>query len=925
MPAEHAQCPICRAEISPGEGFCGACGSKLDDTPVLEIRSLNYLLSELSRWETDGTLNGEQARSLRESYEGRREKLRAQLFNGRKQPGPSAPATSPPHGAKTPPPVYEEPPPKSSARAPVAKRRALLETLADPHTIRLLLYTGAAMLVVGVVIWLRDILYLKLQEPIVQATLLIIGTAALTVSGWLTILRTRLRLTGRALTLTGSLLVPVNFWFLVRSGLIESSGRAWLVCAFCAVLYGLTAATLRERLYVYLASIAAVTTAWAIIYRIESQALGLYALALMASSLIFLHLSRLFLSRPQGNRSRTDNPQSEIRIPQSNELWGLPLAYVALTGVTLCLFFYMPLRMGSSPSFSDGLLRLRSHHYDSSIAMLLFFMGAYAAWFTGRHLFTERRVLLYTMSALCLFWAEFLALDGLMLSGAVEVLLLAATALIVALAARALKDDVYPLALHRASLVASIVLAPVAFALLADALSLNITHSAILALLAASYAVLSAARLSGGVASTILAYASAVFASIAFMVALGWLNLRSETLFYTACALWPFALYSVAQLTAHMRRETQLTVPFTQIADVEFGLLLLFAILSAFALSQPSEERFLAVENLRGAVLCVLTAAIIYGALRCWRGRSFFGAAIIPLALLFEALIILQIDARWFATASALALFPYFFAMSRYAVARSLDWLAQPSAVGAEAVLGLAGVSSLVQAFFHLRVGDVMLLAPCVAFGAVSLLAFSASLRVKGQARVKYFRAGLLTLILMFALAALRAGYDPLGDVEIYTSPVGLLLLVVAYLFARRERDEYSADTSLLLWCGSLLLAGPLLMHALQYRLFLDVPAPWRDLASLCASLALIVFGVVGRLRAPVLAGATALGLELIALALTSVDWLQIPLKVYLISTGALILLTWGLLEFRREQILLMRKRFNERRETARERFGEWK
>jgi hypothetical protein len=103
------------------------------------------------------------------------------------------------------------------------------------------------------------------------------------------------------------------------------------------------------------------------------------------------------------------------------------------------------------------------------------------------------------------------------------------------------------------------------------------------------------------------------------------------------------------------------------------------------------------------------------------------------------------------------------------------------------------------------------------------------------------------------------------------------------------------------------------------------VPAPWRDLLTLCAGLALLIFGVMGRLRAPVLVGAIALVLELSSLALTSVDWLQIPLKVYLISTGALILLVWGLLEFRREQLLLMRRRLSERRETARERFGEWK
>jgi hypothetical protein len=121
------------------------------------------------------------------------------------------------------------------------------------------------------------------------------------------------------------------------------------------------------------------------------------------------------------------------------------------------------------------------------------------------------------------------------------------------------------------------------------------------------------------------------------------------------------------------------------------------------------------------------------------------------------------------------------------------------------------------------------------------------------------------------------------------------------------------------------LLAGPLLIHALQIRLFFEQPAPGRDLATLCASLGLVLFGVLRRVRAPVLVGTVSLGLELAALTLTSIDWLQVPLKIYLISMGALISLIFGLLEFRREKILSMRKRFQERRDYARERFGEWK
>jgi hypothetical protein len=733
------------------------CGSALSDTPAQAIRSLNYLLSELSRWEEDGVLAHEQASHLRESYERRREELREQLITGHQQVKPDASpqeATSFTTAQQS----QSFPPQAAKPRGP---RRVRLERLADPQTIRILLYAGAAMLVVGVVIWLRDILYLKLQEPIVQATLLALGTIIVTISGWLTILRTRVLLTGRALTLTGSLLVPVNFWFLARSGLIEQSGRAWLVCALCTVLYALTATILREKLYVYLASLATIATAWTIIYRIEREAYGLYTLALTVISLAFLHLSQMFpagtddrrkvddgrLAIDDGQRTK-NNPQSAIRNPQSYALWGLPLAHVGLVGVVLGLLFYLPLRSGSAPSLADGLFQLRLTEYDSSIAILLSAAVAYAAWFAGRRIFAGKRVAFYTMSTLALLWTEFLAADGFRFSGSAQLLLFTVTALILALTARGLKSEAWAHALHRASLMLVVVLAVVTYPVISSVATPPLTHSLILILLVSTYAVSGSMRFDGEAATETLTHAVVAFASLALVVML---------------------------------------------------------------------------------------------------------------------------------------------------------------------------------AITHFRVGDPLLLAPSLALGTTGLLLFGASFLIKTRERVRPFRAGLFALIVAFVLAALHAGFDPTSDVEVYTSPIAILLLVVAYFSTRRSWNEYAHDTSLLLWAGSILLAVPLLIHALQYRLFLDVPAPLRDLTTLCASLALVILGVVGRLRAPLLVGALALALELAALALTSVSWLQIPLKVYLISTGALILLIWGLLEFRHEQILLMRRRFNERREMARERFGEWR
>ena len=82
--SENAQCPICRAELTPATKVCNSCGSKIADTPAELIRSLNFLLAELRRWEAERIVGPEQAESLRASYERRREELREQLgVNGR--------------------------------------------------------------------------------------------------------------------------------------------------------------------------------------------------------------------------------------------------------------------------------------------------------------------------------------------------------------------------------------------------------------------------------------------------------------------------------------------------------------------------------------------------------------------------------------------------------------------------------------------------------------------------------------------------------------------------------------------------------------------------------------------------------------------------------------------------------------------------
>lgn len=957
----RSRCPVCHAAAPSGAPFCAVCGARLDDVYAEELRNVSYLLSELKSWETQGLIAIEKAEALRQRYELRRDELRAQLAANGNQAKSSGPHSSINEASTAGALMTVTPAPRKKARRIIERaallrslthhveRRPLFETLADPHTLRLLLYTGAAMLVVGIIIWLRDVLYLKLQEPLVQAVLLALGTVAVTVSGWLLTLRTRLHLTGRALTLIGSLLVPVNFWFLARSGLISSHGRAWMVCALCAALYAHTAALLREKLYVYLAATASVATAWALVYRSTPEAYGLYALTLMTASLVFLHLSRWFPFSTQ-RKAKAEDTQTNVeetvaddeaatRSRWSYELWGPPLVRMALIGGSVGPLLYLLLRLSSVPSLDTGIFRWHSTAYDAGIAMLLFMACAYIAWFTARYVYLDRRAVLYTIAALALFWTEFLLLDGLQARGQTHLVTLSLSALAASLVARLLTDEVLLRAQHRA---ADIVFTVLLWTASAIALLVYLSTDAGFASWRPSvFCVLTATVVHGALRGwRERSSYGAGLASMAALVMVATLldALRVVGLFPSAwpisagviCAAlllrWAAARWLPAEergLTNNQRERVPVLEGRSLVAVICFVMdtasLVCALLWLLHALSFANEERWSAT--------CVLLLALLYWIERSTRGRRTLFVYLSSAhagAFLLALLIALRFEESWFTLIFTIILFPALFAISR-ARADKADWLAKPAGRAATILTALISLVVLLQSLPVLQTGNALLLAPALTAGALCCVTLLSCLFSAGRERVFYFRVALCAGAASFVLNILRAGFDPITDVEMYTSPVAVLLLIVAYLAVRREWDDYASDASLLLWAGSLLLCGPLLIRALQFRLLLDLPAPWRDLGVLGASLLLLLCGTGGRLRAPVVIGTITLILELAALTLTSVEWLQVPLRTYLITAGVTFLIVWGVFEYRREQLLLMRKRLQQRSADARARFGQWR
>src|SRR5439155_9021065 len=103
-------------------------------------------------------------------------------------------------------------------QVPVIPPKSLAEMVAE--NIRLIFAISTALFVGGVMLYYRNEIYHGLKQPIIQASLLVIVTLGLLVSGWTLVRRTAENLAGRTLTFVGSLLVPINPWFLVRSHLI---------------------------------------------------------------------------------------------------------------------------------------------------------------------------------------------------------------------------------------------------------------------------------------------------------------------------------------------------------------------------------------------------------------------------------------------------------------------------------------------------------------------------------------------------------------------------------------------------------------------------------------------------------------------------------------------------------------------------------
>lgn len=306
-------CYRCKRPASMESRVCETCGLALDWGAIGDLRSLDYLKLRLEQWRRQGVVDEPLADRLRDEVARNHATLLEALGRGwppapKPRPAPAAPpgprrlkprytlgeteTAGPPPFRPAPvgtPPRFERP-----VEPPAPARRALLDVLVDFGTVRLMLYTGAILFAAGVLVWLRDMLRFQLQRPQVQAGLLGLVTFTALAGGVALVLRARERdeqkLIGRGVLLIGTLLLPLNPWFWVQTGLVVSSGNAWTVTLLTFAVSLAIALGLGDRVFVYMSYVMALLTGWMLTLKVTGGAApGAYALVLALISGAYLH------------------------------------------------------------------------------------------------------------------------------------------------------------------------------------------------------------------------------------------------------------------------------------------------------------------------------------------------------------------------------------------------------------------------------------------------------------------------------------------------------------------------------------------------------------------------------------------------------------------------------------------------------------
>jgi hypothetical protein len=834
-----------------------------------------------------------------------------------------------------------EPLPDEAPRPPAAPRRPLLEIVLDPGNIQGLLAFGAALLVLGLVLFL--IAAGVFANPVVVAVLMGSGTLAVLGGGWYVLRRTRYHTAGRALTLLACLVLPLNLWFYHAQGLhpLTLYEHLWVAALVCCALYAASARVLRDPLFVYvlvagvsltslllLASVVGPAAFWQITHP---------AVLLTVLGLVTLHVERAF---PDGDNGPFTRRHFGLAFFRSGHVL-LALGLLLVLGAQLYGYFgrLFPAEFrawglpGPAPLTTEWSLKV--------LALVLVLASTYAYFYSD---LVVRRLGLYVHAAVfTLLWAEVLVIDlsPLPLTHELVIVVLALTALAVNLAqpllarreaaAGPLARTGYPVGLLLATL--PVLLGVwlharwLLFRTAADTRELGWGYVGAMLVTAVSCRVgahlyrrtrpqLAAVYFFGTAAATLVGAAGL----------LAVLGLQTWAAQAPLLMLLPIAYLAAARLYAGHTPER----PLVWVAHAATGVMLVSSLVAAVhgfpvvpadvgAPGAVSRGLLLA----RGETLNLLLAAffaeaaVFYGLAAAFRRQEVgvYLATAMACAAVWQVLNYGRTPDVYYTVAFALAglvlLVGYRFAMLERVPVAGLAG----SAFGcANALLSVGLVAGALLALGHLAANQATLepalLGMLLALLAINLLALGL-VRHAGWRRWYVVTAVLETVL---ASLVLFVTLPVLQQLEIVSVLLGLALLVLGHVGWYREQERQGDLVSFCLFLGSLLVAVPLTLGMLSYRYLGEFHWP-DELGMLAAGIVLFATGWMFRLRSTTLTGAAQLLLYVLTLLvyLPWTQWVANMASVFLMTGGGVVFGAGLLLSVYRDRLLALPEQIRRR------------
>ncbi len=915
-------CWSCKRPVGAND-CCPECGVPAVGKEVDRLRYLVCVCHEIKAHERAGRLELSAAHGCLADANGRIAALRRKLNDRRIAVALPTAVAPPPEAIALTPSAPSQPPP------PAAPRRNLLEIVLDPRSIQWLLASGAAVLVIGLVIWLAA--SGLFENKVFVALLLGAGNALLLAGGWAVIRFTRYQLAGRALTLLACLLMPLNLWFYNYQDLITvKDGHLWLAALVCCALYAVSARLLRDRAFVYVLVGGVALTGLLMLADVRLLHDDLFwqisapATFLVCLGLACIHAERAF---PEG-----EGPFSRRRFGlaffwSGHVALGVGLLLILGAQVTGDLFrdlfrslFAYPLPGGLKLEQPSGVLEASGR----LLALGLIAAATYAYAYSD---LVVRRVGVYIhLAVVCFLWAELSLLRWM--DGPPEAFLiaLALTGLLANFALTALLPPTSTLRRTGPALALGLCGLPILIGLM--------MHIEAVASVPAHYTPnwwYVAALALTAVACRVGAYLHRAdrpwLANTYLFGTAGALLLGAAGLLMT---LYPgmewrqqapvLMLIPLAYLVAvRLYRGGALETPVVWAAHAGTAVLIvscLGAAFQGFVLQHDPSLNLLLAAFFAEAALFYLLAAV-------WRDREFavYACAIASAAAMWQLLLFADVRADEyyvgaFAVLGLLLLVAYRFAALEK---RPTAGLGRAAFQAGNALLTLAAVAGALLAVSDLAGREQFSFGLLVALQAVLAGACLAALLLVRQPGWR--RWYLLAALAEGGLAALvtfqRMQLSGWQKLELVCLVIGLGLLVAGHVGWRREHEHENDLVSFGLFLGSLFVAVPLSYAVVYYRFTSDAFDAFRtfnEVGMLVAGLLLLGGGIVLHIKSTTVTGGVVMALYVLSL----VAFVRLPdvLKttaVYLMIGGGAFFGAGLLLSIYRDRLLSLPQRIQRR------------